>query len=510
MTPGAKTGIKKPFRREDVLMKDTLITFHETAHGYRHIQENIPCQDRSLSCSSEEGDYQIICVADGHGDPACHRSDDGAGFAVEAAKKCLKDFAEAIISGNMPFTSPRQRSECLEQLTNSILSKWYGKVRNDLLAHAVTEADLAAAGRYEEAYRKGDRVEHLYGTTLIAALWVQDYLVLIQQGDGRCDVFYTDGAVDQPIPWDERCKGSTTTSMCDKDAFNRIRTAVIDLTQKDVAACFLGSDGVEDSYYDNEESQLGTHRFYMDLSCKLCEYGADQFKNNLKGMLSAFSKTGSGDDVSVAGIVDLDKISKLIDFYKEAVEQYDIHVKRKVDYEEARSKVISMTRKHGILSTRVSDAEAALLDAHKDRRSRAEELHNLTARREQLSCQAGQDNAELDGYRQDSQTITDLVKGKFPRFEAAIQQFLREIFTGCSAKEAAYEALREQLRELDGRISELKEAQNAGEEAIEQLKAKLAEAQAEFAEYDAKYRAVEAEAARLENELAVLRGRTRN
>lgn len=489
-------------------MKDTLITFHETARGYRHIQENIPCQDRSLSCPSAEGDYQIICVADGHGDPACHRSDEGAGFAVEAAKKCLKDFAEVIVSGDMPFSSPRQRSECLEQLTNSILSKWYGAVRNDLLTHAVTEADLAAAGRYEEAYRKGDRVEHLYGTTLIAALRVQDYLVLIQQGDGRCDVFYADGAVNQPIPWDERCKGSTTTSMCDKDAFNRIRTAVIDLTQKDVAACFLGSDGVEDSYYDNEESQLGTHRFYMDLSCKLYEYGVEQFKKNLEGMLSAFSKTGSGDDVSVAGIVDLDKISKLTDFYKEAVERYDIHAKRKVDYEEARSKVISMTRKHGILSTRVLDAEAALLDAHKARQLRAEELQDLTARREHLACQAEQANAELEEYRQDSQVATDQVKGKFPRLEVAIQRFLEEIFNECSSKETGYEALLEQLRELDGGISELKEAQSAGEEAIEQLKAKLAEAQAEFAEYDAKYRAVEAEAARLENELAALRERT--
>ena len=71
------------------------------------------------------------------------------------------------------------------------------------------------------------------------ALMVSKYLILIQQGDGRCDVFYKDGSVDQPIPWDERCKGSTTTSMCDTDAFASIRSAVIDTEERGVVACYI-------------------------------------------------------------------------------------------------------------------------------------------------------------------------------------------------------------------------------------------------------------------------------
>ena len=57
------------------------------------------------------------------------------------------------------------------------------------LKNEVSEDDLSEAGIYSETYRQGQRLEHLYGTTLIAALMVSKYLILIQQGDGRCDVF---------------------------------------------------------------------------------------------------------------------------------------------------------------------------------------------------------------------------------------------------------------------------------------------------------------------------------
>ena len=347
-------------------MCENIFTFHKTVRGYRHIQEEIPCQDSSSSfdMNQEEG-YQIICVADGHGDPACHRSDAGSKFVTEIAETCLKEFAESLLSGDMPFAYPRQQNECMEQLTNTIISKWYGAIRNDMLENKVTEEDFLEAGRYEESYRKGDRLEHLYGTTLIAALRVKNYLILIQQGDGRCNVFYADGTVDQPIPWDLRCKGSTTTSMCDRDVFASIRRTVIDLKKNDVIACFVGSDGVEDSFFDNEETQLGTHRFYMELCCKICEYGTKGFQCYLDDMLPGFSSTGSGDDISVAGIVVLDKVIQHVDSFAEKVKKYDVEAKLKKNLEEAQAKVISMSRKHSILSAKVADAETALNAAQK-------------------------------------------------------------------------------------------------------------------------------------------------
>lgn len=425
------------------LMNDNIVTFHKTVRGYRHIQEDLPCQDSSTSyVLNKEDGYQIISVADGHGDPACHRSDKGSKFAVEKAENCLKEFAGFLLSGDMPFDNPRQQNECMEQLTNTIISQWYGAVRNDLHENKISEEDFMAAGRYEEAYRKGEKLEHLYGTTLIAVLRVKDYLILIQQGDGRCDVFYADGTVDQPIPWDSRCKGSTTTSLCDKDVFVSIRKIVIDLTKKDVIACFVGSDGVEDSYFDNEESQLGTHRFYMDLCCKLCEYGTESFKAYLDDRLPDFSRDGSGDDISVAGIVVLDKTIQQVDSFAEKVKQYDKEAKLKMGLEEARSKVISMTRKHGILSKRVADAEAALTEAQKAKQA----------------CENGWHILKVKSDLYEKQKV------------------------------------------------KLEEALNGKETAIHELELKLEAAKNEFTEYDKRYRFNQEEQARLEKELMELQG----
>ena len=85
-------------------MTDNIYTFHKTVQGYRHIQEEIPCQDSSISFNSPDRGYQIIALGDGHGDPACHRSDRGSAFAVKIAKECLENFANAVLSVIMIFS----------------------------------------------------------------------------------------------------------------------------------------------------------------------------------------------------------------------------------------------------------------------------------------------------------------------------------------------------------------------------------------------------------------------
>lgn len=84
-----------------------------------------------------------------------------------------------------------------------------------------------------------ENVEHIYGTTLMAALALPGCLLLIHQGDGRIDVFYGDGRVEQPVPWDIRCEDTTTTSMCDADVTSSIRHKIINLRETPVVACYL-------------------------------------------------------------------------------------------------------------------------------------------------------------------------------------------------------------------------------------------------------------------------------
>lgn len=474
-------------------MSEKIFTFHDTVIGYRHINEEIPCQDSSTSYAADDGSFQVIAVGDGHGDPACHRSANGSEFAVSVAEKCLVEFGKAIVAGDMDFSSPRQRRECIEQLTNTMISKWNGAIRNDLLENEVNDEDLNEAGLYEAAYREGRRLEHLYGTTLIAALKVSHYFVLIHQGDGRCDVFYDDGTVEQPIPWDDRCKGSITTSMCDEDVFQSIRSTVIDTDERNVVACYIGSDGVEDSYYDNEETQLGTHRFYMDLSCKLCELGADRFPQYLDEFLPEFSRTGSADDVSVAGIVDLEMLTSLIDGFKKSIEQYDYKQSLYKRLEETTAKLISMTRKHGLLKQRVTDAEHDLKDKTEEKQKLEDRLQQLTSKRDRLSKRADAAKTELEDYRREAEEARHSVEERYQVIISAVRLFVDEITTGYSKKETAYSHMLEKILEYNNQINELEETISRQDSAIEEQRQKLTLAQEEFGQYDKQYNALSEE-----------------
>ena len=333
-------------------------SFHKTVRGYRHEKEGIPCQDSSVSYAGKN--YHIAVVADGHGDPACARSQLGASYVVEITEKCLTDFATALSCGTMPFKTERQRLECVQQLKNTIVSKWHNAVHRHLQENEITHDELQQAGDYTRLYENGERLEHLYGTTLIAALMTQTYLLLLQQGDGRCDVFYSDGNIDQPIPWDTRCSGNITTSMCDEDAANRFRSILLDVKKLGIIACYLGSDGVEDSYYENELSQQGTHQFYMDLSCMLDKVGKESFDSYLNEMLPKFSASGSTDDVSVAGIIDLDGIRPHIQEYMRQINKYNRKEKLKKEIVQIDHKLVSMERKRTFLIEKSKELKLAL------------------------------------------------------------------------------------------------------------------------------------------------------
>lgn len=354
------------------------ITFHKSVMGYLHKQKQKPCQDCSGDYNGEEEGkpYYIAVIADGHGSSACPRSQVGSKKIVEIVLEDFKEFARTILKEREEadgsfgiyeqFAILRCQKQMMKTLTDSIISKWKKAVRNHLNTNPLSEEELEKSGEfYAEQYRRGEHLEHLYGTTVIAALRLPDYLVLIQQGDGRCDVFYEDNTVNQPIPWDPRCHENITTSMCDVDVLQSIRSKVILLKEKSVIACYMGSDGVEDSYIDSslektdEHYMEGTHMFYRRITCQLLdsceeslekEEGKEKFEEFLEKWLPEFSETGSGDDVSVSGIVDLEKAKQFKEAFEKDVERYNLQDELR-QWEE---KLGSMERKYRILEERAN------------------------------------------------------------------------------------------------------------------------------------------------------------
>lgn len=499
---------------------DQVFTFHETVRGHLHVMNEFPCEDSSSSFSAENGRYHIAIVADGHGSKSCFRSDYGSKVATEVALECLQQFAEATLASEELeerfykdiFSNPRYRHMTIRRLTDTILAEWHDRVLEDYKNNPPT---LEEMGESAAEYQNGKTPAHIYGTTLIAVLKIPQCLILLHQGDGRCDVFYEDGSVDQPIPWDSRCEDTATTSLCDEDAAERFRNCVLNLTEKPVIACYVGCDGVEDAYRDTYEGlggshvlMGGVHTFYKYITCQIVQMGHEAFKSWLPNFLTKFSsdgifsRSGSGDDVSVSGIVDLSKISSFTEGYAYDVKLYALEEDLFWKEDELRGK----TRKHGILKKRFDDAKLAFENAVVTQNTLSESLAQSQNRRIELAQRIEAAKEELEDYRQDAESATGQFEGKYvTRFAVAVERFIEEISTEYSQKEAAYSRMLEQLMELDEKIKQTEEEVERGKKNLLELQTKRDEVQSAFEEYDAKYQAIEIERGKIADQIKALK-----
>lgn len=284
-----------------------------STQGFDHIKHGIPCEDFGEVFDSEF--CKIFAVADGHGDTNCPRSRFGSETACKIAISEMKQFSFDIMKNaweSRILTSTKQFDSIVRQLISSIVAKWVKVVNEDIEENPLTEEERAGCQKYIERYDRGERLEHIYGSTLIAGLVTEKYLLLLHQGDGRCVVFNADATVSQPIPWDDRCFANVTTSLCDEDVIHGFRFHSINLKENPVIACIVGTDGVEDSY----SSMDLMHSYYRDLLIYASENGVNALNKYLKETLPDFSKKGSGDDITICGIIDNERIAEFLPSFK--------------------------------------------------------------------------------------------------------------------------------------------------------------------------------------------------
>ena len=288
--------------------------FCNSVRGASHIRKDTPCEDFGIKLDC--GEFKIFAVADGHGDPNCLRSNIGSKYVCQIASKELESFARTIHeqAWEEKLFDKQESRLLIEKLILTIVGKWADSVGEELEQNPLTEEEMQKAPTYAKEYSNGIRTERMYGTTLIAGLQTERYLLLLQQGDGRCDVFDCNGNVSQPIPWDDRCVGTATTSLCDHDAAQSCRYHIIDLQENPVIACVAGTDGVEDSFPTSMEK---THVFYRELLRYACEHGVPALEEHLVEELNALSMNGSADDVTVSGIIDVERVKPFLDDFSE-------------------------------------------------------------------------------------------------------------------------------------------------------------------------------------------------
>lgn len=488
-----------------------LRTFHGTARGSLHILRNAPCEDSSASYADEDGRYYIAVVSDGHGDSRCFRSQYGSKFATEVALSSLKEFAEYAIQVDCKPVDLVNDSSTIRQLTDTIVARWYDSVTEDFHNAAPTAEELATIGAASAEDISEDAILHIYGATLIAALWLPNMLVLLQQGDGRCDVFYSDGTINQPIPWDDRCVNTTTTSLCDSDADERFRNCVIDLREIKVAACYLACDGIEDAYRDSVTTMEGTHTFFKDLSCKLMKMDERSFCAYLEEFLPEFSrdglwgKSGSGDDCSVAGIVDMNLLATFEEQFLKDIQIYQLSEELFWKTDELNGK----TRKYEILRRRMEEAGQRYDESKTDRERIKRRLTSLRIRQSDLLASLKEENTVTEQMLQSSQKATSALEeafndessGKSPIGVGgldSISSFIKDVFSFSAIRKNSMGKRRrtqaqiyKEFQDCAMQCSKNEKELEAACKDVDEKKSLYTEAKEKFKTYESVYKAIE-------------------
>ncbi len=272
---------------------NTMYDFAFSAQGYNHIKSDKVCQDSSGHYSDDS--MAVVVVADGHGSDNYPRTDRGSSFAVEATITAIREFVKTAEESAIDISA--DSDSYLEQLAKNILANWYAAIEADLEKYPFSEEELSkVSDKYQKRYMSGQRQEKAYGTTLIAVCQTKDYWFGLQIGDGKCVCIAPDGSMYEPIPWDEDCQANITTSICDSEAIDEFRYF---FSKEPPVATLMGTDGIDDSYANTEEMYV----LYRSILAIFAEHGRETGESEIKEFLPGLSRKGSGDDVSIAGIV---------------------------------------------------------------------------------------------------------------------------------------------------------------------------------------------------------------
>jgi hypothetical protein len=128
------------------------------------------------------------------------------------------------------------------------------------------------------------------------------FAVYLQLGDGEIIAVSESGEVTRPLTRDDRLFGNETTSLCAPDAWHDFRVSFQPLVQSPPALILLSTDGYPNSF----RHESGFFKVGSDILHMIREHGLDIVKDNLAGWLSDSTRAGSGDDITVGILCNVD------------------------------------------------------------------------------------------------------------------------------------------------------------------------------------------------------------
>lgn len=389
-------------------------SFNISVQGASHIRKNKICQDASASYSDDKITIAVVC--DGHGGDDYVRSDKGSKFAAEAALQNIRKFVENISTDVLKENTDRT----LTALEASIITSWNQSIREHCSQNPFTTEEIhLLSDKAKKKYLYDDRIESAYGTTLIAAVITSEYWFGIQLGDGKCVAVSTEGEFSKPIPWNEKCFLNATTSMCEEDALDNFRHF---FSEKLPAAVFVGSDGIDDCFKTDDQ----LYNLYKTVMVSFSTSEFDEAVSELKEYLPRLSAKGSGDDVSIAAVLDMDKIGEI-----DSVKGFDREKEKARVVENAKLEAANLELERLKMEIeRAKQAEAKFNERIREASSRAE----AADKRARAAEQRAHDSEKLvrslemrlndaDKRARSAEQRASEAEGKASKLKASLQKF---------------------------------------------------------------------------------------
>jgi hypothetical protein len=278
----------------------------ESVPGASHLRAGLPNQDAILQVrESGRGLPVVVSVSDGHGSDKCFRSDRGARFAVKEAARLVAEFLDES-RGTLDQAGLESRAN--EWLPREFVRRWRGAAEADLRARPFTKEELETV-----EMKDGPQALKLiacnpllaYGATSLTVAVADSFALYLQLGDGEILNVSEAGEVVSILAKDERLFANETTSLCTLDAENNFRVRVLPLAGRPPALILLSTDGYVNSFSDS----AGFFKVGSDLIAMLRADGFDSINESLKGWLEEATRSGSGDDCTLALVCRMDALT---------------------------------------------------------------------------------------------------------------------------------------------------------------------------------------------------------
>lgn len=377
-------------------MNDNIFAFSATETGYNHTRINKVCEDASDFYDDEK--MHICVVADGHGSDNYPRTEFGSKFAVDAAIKNVIEFVNTAEKSQV-INDAENNFERMNQLAKSILRSWYESVEEDYNKKPFTEKELEkVSDKYKNRYLSENieerKVEKAYGCTLIIYVIIDDYSFGMQIGDGKCVLIDENGQFLEPIPWDDDCQLNVTTSICDDDAIDEFRFYISD---KMPTAVFIGSDGIDDSYANEEE----LYALYRSILKIFIEHGDEVGKSEIREYLPVLTKCGSGDDVSMGLIINQKRAKSISSVFEMQIEVF----KLTEELQDKKRKKDIVTEKALRLSSRIKKRKDIVEMPSEEQREEVIQVNDLIEEERNLSIQIQEIEKKLVNLSENQKNI---------------------------------------------------------------------------------------------------------